>query len=155
MPITRRTDYAVRLMYELAQLPAEATLSTRDLCELADVPECFGTSIVQFLVDAGMVIAGGYRNHLLSLAEPATEITMAEIIRTCEPDFFLSPCTSEPESCGRSSHCGAHRMWGELDAMVWLHLESITLAQVATDKFSAVGAVNHIPSSFAGLTGTA
>lgn len=153
MAITRRTDYAVRLMYELAQLPEGATLSMRDLCELAEVPENFGSSIVQFLIDAGMVAAEGYRSHLLSLALPASQITMADVVRTCEPDFSLSQCTRTPEVCGRSNHCGAHRMWTELDAIVWQRLEAITLAQVASDKTDFATCVNRVPSSFAGLTG--
>lgn len=132
MAITRRTDYALRLMYELAQLPPGATLSRRDLFESADVPESFGAALVPTLVDAGMVCAAGYRSHLLSLALPAREIPMAAIIRVCEPGFSLSQCSREPESCTRSSECGVHGMWVAIDSLVWQKLESITLAQVAS-----------------------
>jgi Rrf2 family protein len=141
MSITRRTDYAVRLMYELAQLPQGATLSARDLCELADVPESFGGSLVPFLRDAGLVRAEGHRDHLLSLALPPHGITMADIIRACEPDFSLSQCTRDPQSCGRSGHCGVHEMWEALDRVVWTRLEATTLAEVSLG--AATGTVDH------------
>jgi len=137
MAITRRTDFAVRLMYELAQLPSGATLSARDLCELADVPESFGTSLVPFLVDAGLVRAEGYRGHLLSLARPADQITMGAIIRACEPDFSLAQCTRDPGSCVRSRYCGVHGMWAELDGIVWHHLDSVMLAHVSSGQPTA------------------
>ena len=132
MAITRRTDFAVRLMYELAQLPKGATLSARDLCEVADVPENFGTSLIPFLVDAGLVHAEGYRGHLLMLAESPDRITMGRIVRACEPAFSLAQCTRDPESCPRSRDCGVHAMWLELDEVIWRHLDAITLDRIAS-----------------------
>lgn len=134
MSISRRTEFAVRLMYELAQLPQGASLSVRDLCESADVPASFGSGIVPFLIGAGMVRAEGYRDHLLSLARPASEITIAEVIRASEPSFSLSQCAREPEVCDRSSQCGVHKMWAGLDAILWQQLEMLTLEAVVAGK---------------------
>lgn len=133
MAITRRADYAVRMMYELAQLPAGTWLSVRDLCEAADVPATFGTPLVQFLVQAGLVSASGSRQHLLSLARPSSELTMAEIIRVADPEFSLAPCSADAEACDRSPHCGVHRMWQDLDTVLWQRLEETTLEQVVAD----------------------
>lgn len=134
MAITRRTDYAVRLMYELAQLPPGATLSIRDLCEAADVPDNFGASLAAYLIAAGLVRSEGYNSHLMSLGKHASEITMGQIIRACEPEFSLAQCTNEPESCSRSSYCGVHLLWAELDAMVWERLDATSLAEVAAGR---------------------
>ncbi len=131
MSITRRTDYAVRIMYELAQLPPGVTLSTRDVCEIADVPESFGMTIAAFLVESELVSASGFRNQLLALARPADEITMDEIVYACEPEFSLSTCVRDPLSCKRSSHCGVHTMWVSLDTVVIDHMKSLTLAEIA------------------------
>lgn len=137
MPITRRTDYAVRMMYELAQLPPGATLSLRDLCELADVPDSFGTTIAAFLVESSLIQRSGYRDYEITLARPAKEITMAEIILTCESGFSLSQCAREPDSCSRSPHCHVRTIWASLDHMVMSILGSVTLAQVARGQVSA------------------
>jgi len=131
MPITRRTDYAVRMMYELAQLPPGVTLSIKDVCDIADVPESFGMTIAAFLVESSLVSAEGFRNRLLTLARPAREITMDEIVYACEPEFSLSTCVRDPLSCKRTSHCGVHTMWASLDTIIIDHLKSITLAEVA------------------------
>lgn len=141
-------------MYELAQIPAGATLSVRDLCEAADVPENFGASIVTFLLAANLVRCEGYNKHLLALALPPEQITMAQIIRACEPEFSLAQCTREPEECSRASYCGAHRMWIELDAMVWQRLDNISLATVAAGM-PAERSGSALPRNFSGLLGTA
>jgi DNA-binding IscR family transcriptional regulator len=141
-------------MYELAQIPTGATLSVRDLCEAADVPENFGASIVMFLTAAGLVRNDGYNKNLLTLGFTPEQITMAQIIRACEPEFSLAQCTREPEACDRSGYCGAHRMWSELDTLVWKQLESITLARVAAGMPAETGASLMSPR-FLGLLGTA
>lgn len=134
MAITRRADYAVRMMYELAQLPEGTWLSTRDLCEAADIPISFGAPLVKYLTDAGLVRASGSREYLLALAMPASELTMAQVIRVADPDFSLSSCTVEPDSCDRSRHCGVHEMWQDLDGVLWQRLEAITLEQVVARR---------------------
>lgn len=131
MAITRRTDYAVRLMYELAQLPAGATLSLRDLCEAAEIPESFGSPLVTFLIEGGLIQTVGSTDHQLSLSRPADQIPVSWIICACEPAFSVAQCAREPQSCPRSSRCGAHRMWVQLDQTIWNHLRSVTLADLA------------------------
>ena len=103
----------------------------KDVCDIADVPESFGMTIAAFLVDSSLVSAHGFRNQLLTLARPADEITMDEIVYACEPEFSLSTCVRDPLSCKRSSHCGVHTMWASLDTIIIDHLKSITLAEVA------------------------
>jgi DNA-binding IscR family transcriptional regulator len=55
---------------------------------------------------------------------------MAEIIRACEPDFSLSPCADEPDSCTRTPHCGVRKMWSSLDSLIWQQLDVLSLADV-------------------------
>lgn len=141
-------------MYELAQLPTGATLSIRDLCDAADVPQNFGASLATYLISAGLVRSEGYNSHLMSLARPAGEITMGQIIRASEPEFSLAQCTTEPESCSRSPRCGVHLLWTELDAMVWERLDAIALADVALGAPGACAA-GRVSSGGAGIIGTA
>lgn len=150
MAITRRADYAVRMMYELAQLPGGVWLSVRDLCEAAEVPNTFGPPLVQFLTDAGLIRTSGNREYLLALGVPAAELTMAQIIRVAEPGFSLSPCTLDPDSCGRSAHCRVHGMWQDLDRLLWQRLEALTLEEIAVGRMplpnlsSAAGRLSRV-----------
>ncbi len=134
MPITRRADYAIRLMYELAQLPHGVTISRKDLCAGAAVPEAFGEHLVSFLIDAGLIKQSGYSSNIVSLAVPAETVSMARVVCASDPQFSLSECTRDPAHCDRSTHCGVHAMWIELDQLVWDYLRATTLAHVATRR---------------------
>ncbi len=146
MAITRRTDYAVRLMLELAQLPPGVTLSRRDLFEAADIPESFGLTLVELLIASGLILAGGYNGHLLSLARPASAITMASVIRASEPDFSLAQCSRDPHQCNRSGSCAAHPMWADLDMLVWQRLDGVTLGDLTSGTLGAIAREAGEPS---------
>jgi DNA-binding IscR family transcriptional regulator len=141
-------------MYELAQLPSGLSMSVRDLCGVAEVPESFGEPLVGFLIEAGLVVASGYRSHLLMLARHPADITMAEVVRTCEPAFSLSPCAQDPSSCSRSPRCGVHLMWVRLDRMLWVELEQLTLQQIASGRLPEE-VVSPMATVVAGLLGSA
>lgn len=134
MAITRRTDYATRLMCELAQLPPGTTLSITDVCEMAEVADKFGSAIIKMLSDAGLIELSGRHDRSLSLAAPAARITMADIVHACEPDFALSRCGSDGETCPRSSACETRAMWACLDSTVDRRLRTLTLADVAQER---------------------
>ena len=134
MAITRRSDYAIRLMYELAQLPPGSRVCARDLCEAAGVPETFGSSLLPFLVDAELVKTSGYQDALFSLACPAREITMASIVRAAEPAFSLASAATGPLSTGERPPSKARALWHDLDRLVWERLASTTLSQLADDR---------------------
>lgn len=132
MAITRRSDFAVRLMYALAQLPPGSRLSARDLCQAAGVSETFGSAILPFLVDAQLVQASGYQNALLSLARPAEQITLAAIIRAAEPEFSLAATVTGPWPCEDKGPAAVQALWQDLDRLLWERLSELTLADLAT-----------------------
>jgi len=140
MAITRRSDYAIRLMYELAQLPGGSRVSARDLCEAAGVPETFGSSLLPFLVDAELVKTSGYQDALFSLALPPEDITMASIVRAAEPAFSLASAATGPLSSGERPPSKARALWHDLDRLVWERLSSTTLEQLAADRPLSRGA---------------
>lgn len=155
MAITRRTDFAVRMMVELAQLPPEATLSAHDIFEATDVPPTFGNPLLTFLTESGMVETVGYQERLFRLASPPQEITMAEIVLACEPEFSLAQCARDPETCTRSSFCGVHTIWRHLDRVVWRQLEAITLEDIVTGSVPLADATPHLPANVMGSVGIA
>jgi len=134
MAITRRSDFAIRIMYELAQLPSGSRVSARDLCEAAGVPETFGSSLLPFLVDAELVKSSGYQDALFSLAHPAEDITMASIVRAAEPAFSVASSATGPLSTGERPPSKARALWHDLDRLLWERLASTTLAQLAEDR---------------------
>jgi len=129
MPIQWRTDYAIRLMYEAAQLGDGAMATVQKLSESGSVPYDFARQIANELVRGGLMVSQRGARGGVGLARPAADISLLDIFNVMGERATLSLCTHDPSVCGRSDACPVHNtVWRDLDAMIEQHLASATLA---------------------------
>lgn len=127
MAINWRTDYACRLMFEMARLGEGSRETVRNLAESADVPYDYARTIARDLAASGLMksrrgVGGG-----VELARPASEISMLDIFRAMEEPASLSLCT-QGTVCHRSGTCPVHvGVWQELDQVIERFLADSTL----------------------------
>jgi Rrf2 family protein len=139
MRLTARVDYALRAAVELAAAqaggPATAgrtgPVTAEELAERQGIPPKFLESILLQLRRGGVVTAqrgpdGGYR-----LARPASEISLAEIIRVIDGPL-ANVRGQRPENVGYQGAAEAlQEVWIALRASEREILELVTLAGVA------------------------
>lgn len=133
MNITRRTDYAIRMLLEVARTGG-APVSVRDLAETQGVPYAFARSIQRELLAAGLVtalrgVAGG-----IVLARPANEITLLDVVEAMQGGVSCSVCTRDPDWCDRLGGCGIHKVWRGADELVRRYLEERDLAGLIAEE---------------------
>ena len=129
MFINRRTDYAVRMMLELAG--AGRRLPSRRLGELAEVSYPFARSIVTDLASAGLVDARRGPGGGVALSGPAREISLLQIVEAMEGPVALNVCINDPGYCDRSPECPAHGVWAEASTMLAQYLSTQDLETLA------------------------
>jgi len=134
MDITRKSDYAIRMMTALAEPDASCPVSVRDLAERQGVPYAFARSVQRDLSAAGLVqttrgAAGG-----LCLARDAHAITLLDIVIATQGDPSIAVCSNDPSWCERVGSCRTHRVWCEIDAAVRRILGSKTLAGLVSTQ---------------------
>lgn len=132
MEITRRADYATRLMLALARAEAGSPVSVKRLAEQQGVPYAFARGIQRDLVSAGLVesvrgAAGG-----LVLARPAAQVTLLDIVEAIEGRVSLNVCTADPAWCARMGSCPVHPVWKGANAVLREYLGSKTLEGLAS-----------------------
>jgi Rrf2 family protein len=131
MRITAKADYAVRAALELAAAQDGARLKGDELARSQGIPLNFLTNILNELRRGGIVrsqrgAAGGYQ-----LARPATEITVADVLRAVEGPLAAVQ-GRRPETL--SYHGAAKRLpdvWIAVRASLRSVLEHLTLDQIA------------------------
>lgn len=134
MAINWRTDYACRLMYEMARLGGGARETVRNLSESADVPYDYARTIARDLAAEGLLksrrgVGGG-----VELARPAEEISILDIFKAMGEPASLSLCT-HTVVCHRERKCPMHRgVWTELDQIIESFLVKATLAQAVAES---------------------
>jgi len=126
--ITRRADYAVRILLALAAEPAGTLTQARALAASTDVPPAFLYRITAALVQAGLVRSCPGPTGGLALARPAAEINVLQILEAMDGPLCLNVCLVRPHECPRDRQCPAHGLWGRLQTGLAQQLRQATLA---------------------------
>jgi Rrf2 family protein len=125
--VTRRTDYAIRILLELARVGG-GPLSVRELAETQGVPYAFARGIQRDLVSAGLVVTTRGAKGGVALARPAAEITLLDAAQATQGDVSCAVCSRDPRWCSRMEGCAVHKVWQETDSMVREFLGTKSLA---------------------------
>ena len=129
MRVSAKVDYALRAMLELAAAPPEPVKGER-LAKAQDIPPKFLENILTELRHSEIVasqrgVDGGYR-----LAKPASEISVADVVRALEGPIASVRGVRPEEVAYRGPARSLQPLWIELRASMRGVLEQTTLADL-------------------------
>ncbi len=111
MKLSRRADYGIRMMVDLACMSNVQGVTIREIAQRQDVAEEFLSKIATQAANAGLLTTKTGRKGGLSLAKSADTITLLEVLEVIDGSIALNRCTSEPSGCLRSEECTVHPIW--------------------------------------------
>lgn len=127
--MSKLTDYGTVVMTYLAREPdRHHAASEIAACVYVATPTV--SKILKMLGRAGLVAShrgtkGGY-----TLARPANEISVAEIINALEGPIGLTECSSSPGHCVQETSCSIRTNWQRINVAIRDALEGVTLAEM-------------------------
>ncbi|OGB92701.1 MAG: Rrf2 family transcriptional regulator [candidate division NC10 bacterium RBG_16_65_8] len=113
MKLTRGGEYGVRGVLYLAQQEDGKVSMLSAIAKAQDVPPRFLAKIFQALAKAGVVKSHRGAKGGFSLARPASEVTIRDVIEAVEGPIFLNVCLAAPGECNREVLCPLHAVWEE------------------------------------------
>ena len=138
MLFSTKAEYGVRLMVELGRQRGTGPVSLNAVAEAENLPLSYLEHLVAKLRKAGLVTStrgahGGY-----SLAQPAEEITMVEVVEALEGQIAPMDCFHEtPAGKVQCSHiddadqaCATKLLWTRVQGGVNRALAGTTLAEL-------------------------
>jgi Rrf2 family protein len=134
MHVTAKADYAVRAVVELADSSQESPRKVDDVATAQGIPVSFLENILTQLRSSGVVRSqrgpeGGYW-----LAQPPTELNLAQVIRAVEGPL-VGVRGQRPEEIEYSGSAEQlQQVWIALRANLRKVLENVTVADVAKGK---------------------
>lgn len=145
MKISAQEEYGLRCLVQLAALEPGDSLTLPQIAEREGISTANAGKLMWLLNKADFVHStrgtkGGY-----SLARPADEIRLSEIIKVLDADVLDKHCESYTgvlDSCVHKGDCGIRPVIVGLHAIVENALSQITLAQLVGTE-SAVDAMFH------------
>ncbi|MFC8047719.1 RrF2 family transcriptional regulator [Nocardia sp. NPDC057353] len=133
MHITARVDYAVRTLLEIARDPAAGSVKADAIATAQQIPPKVLETVLGELRRGDLVTSrrgpdGGYR-----LARPATEISVADVIRAVESPL-ASVRGQRPENVKYTGAAEAlQQVWIALRVNIRAVLENVSIADIAAD----------------------
>jgi Rrf2 family protein len=131
MEISRRTDYGVRVILDLATLEEGARASTQEIAERQSIPAPFLAKIVSQLSTSGLVDTYRGAGGGVMLARPPSEINLLHVIEALDGPVRLNRCAIEPEACPHDANCPVHDIWVEAQRDLTRVLTSVTFEHLA------------------------
>lgn len=133
MQLNKATDYAFRAVLYMAALPPGAVAGSRELAEKQAIPPRFVLKIMHLMIKAGLVVSRRGAEGGFSLARPAEEISLLDVITAMEGRVALHQCLAEREACNKhcTAECPVHRRLAELQAALVSGLGATTFAELA------------------------
>jgi Rrf2 family protein len=135
--VSAKTDYALRAAVELAAAPDDKPVKGERIARAQEIPLRFLENILMQLRHAGLVDSrrgadGGYR-----LARPATEVTLADVIRAIDGPL-AGVSGARPETLDFDGTAAPMRdVWIAVRASLRAVLEHVTLAEVVAGELPA------------------
>lgn len=87
----------------------------------------FLTKILQMLTEHKITVSHRGPSGGVSLARPASEITLMDMVKAIEPDHSLDECFLGLPGCGEAAPCPLHSYWGEVRDRILSKLENTDL----------------------------
>lgn len=133
MRLTTRSRYGTRMVLDIAQHCDNGPVRIQDIADRQGVSAKYLEKLIRKLKDVGFIKSkrGPRGGH--SLARPATEIPIGEVVHALEGDGSLVECRSENENCNRMDVCLTRHLWKEAADAMYARLNSITLADLLVD----------------------
>ncbi len=130
MEISRRTDYGVRVILDLAILPENERASTQDIADRQNIPSPFLAKIISQLSLAGLVTTYRGAGGGVTLARPPAEISLLHVIEALEGPIRLNRCVIQPDACPENDRCPVHGIWIEAQQKLTSLLEVTTFDEL-------------------------
>lgn len=135
MEISKKTDYALRMLASLVENP-DSSLSVRAVARETGVPYSFARAIQHDLARAGIVensrgAAGGMR-----LAVDPEATTLLSLVEAVQGPLAIGCCLAEkdlegrPVPCERMPECCYAPIWCHAEKMLREYFGSMTISQV-------------------------
>lgn len=130
--LTRQSDYGVRAILHLANMPFGDVVQTREIAASEDIPGKYLPSIIRTLARAGLIRTLRGNQGGVTLSRPAEEINLREVIEAVEGPISLVPCLRGPNQCTHQDDCAFQPVCEGLQNTMVNQLENTTFADLTS-----------------------
>lgn len=130
MELNTKGRYAVMALADLAKNATDGSLPLSSIAERQQLSLAYLEQLFMLLRRAGLVDSARGRSGGYKLARPASEISIAEIMRAVEEETRMTRCSGIEKGCLGEERCLTHGLWHALGNHIASFLSDVTLQEV-------------------------
>jgi Rrf2 family protein len=134
--LRRNTDYALRMMLNLAMRWEEGLISTRAVSKKMDIPYHLACKLMQKLNKAHLIESNLGPNGGFKLKKAPSMINLLEIIEAIQGPMSLNRCLVDVSACVRQCDCPVNKELAGLQEYLVTFLSDITLDRLLSSNES-------------------
>lgn len=129
--ITRKAEYAIIILTELASHPMGTILTSRQISKNRSIPVNLVVQLLAVLKDAGWTAgirgpAGGVK-----LEQDPEKIDLREVIEKIDGPIGITRCLFHDRPCHDRTHCSLRGVWAKAQTQMLNVLEGVTIKELA------------------------
>ncbi len=127
MMITKKAEYAVSAMVDMASLEEGKSTTSKAISERQNIPGTLIVQILSLLRKAGWVQSErGASGGVYLIADPS-QITVREVIELFDGPFMITRCLLQDTPCQNKEECPLRNIWIEAQEKMLEVLEKATV----------------------------
>ena len=136
MKISTKGRYGLRILLDLATHQKKGPVNLGDISKRQGISEKYLWQVINLAKSAGLITSargpkGGY-----TVAKPANQITILDIIAALEGPIILVDCLDKAESCDRHASCVTRDVWAKIENNMKKTMATITLQDLVEKQES-------------------
>ncbi len=135
MQLTRGCEYAIRGLVFMAKDQSGEPILLADIAKGIGAPTNYLSNIFQVLTRLGLVTSHRGAKRGYTLARPAKDINMREVVEGLEGPISMSSCTMDRGWCDHEKDCAMYQMWNGIQDAVLKRLEGTSLLKLTGSCF--------------------
>lgn len=136
MRITKFSDFALRVLIYLASKPGEELVTISQLATVYSISVHHVRSVVHKLGQLGYINSIQGKGGGLELAMSANDISIGDVIRNTESDFYMVDCFNPEGDCPIKRSCILQQIINEALGAFLQTLDQYTLADITKNSKS-------------------
>lgn len=150
LKLTKKADYGLMALKYLAEHPAAAALSAKDIADAYGIPAQLLAKILQQLTRSGLLNSHAGMNGGYALAREARAISAYEVILAIDGPFFITSCTKGAKNCELTPNCTIKEPLARVNDTIAGVLKSISIQDLAEQEHPA--GAPHEPPTLVSIT---